>query len=83
MPHYYFHLHDETITQDDEGCDLPDLDSARASAIRDARSLMSSQVLDGHLDLDHWVEITNGNGSKIDEVSFRSAIKITGLAAKD
>ncbi len=40
MPRYFFNVHDGTNLQDDEGTDLPDLDTARCMAIRYAGALL-------------------------------------------
>ena len=72
----FFHLHDEVVTQDEEGCELSDLDAARTSAVHDARSLMAAQVLDGWLGLDHWIEITDADGKGLAVVAFNEAIEI-------
>ena len=38
MPHFYFNVHDGMLRQDDEGIELPNIDSAREAAV----SLFSS-----------------------------------------
>ena len=76
VPRYFFHLHNDTYTRDEEGCVLPDLEAARASAIRDARSLMASQVIDGRLCHDDRVEIADGDGKNLADVSFYDAVEI-------
>jgi hypothetical protein len=40
MARFYFHVHDDVDASDEEGLDLPDLDSAKQGAICSARALM-------------------------------------------
>jgi hypothetical protein len=45
MPRYYFHQQDETtITEDEEGSELPDLEAARQYALRGAREILSHSI---------------------------------------
>ena len=78
MPHYYFNLHDETETRDEEGRDCPDLAAARAVAIGDARSLAAAQVMTGRLNLGHRIEIEDASGTVVATVRFREAVKVEG-----
>ena len=63
MPRYFFHVASapETI-RDEEGSDLPDLDTARAEAIEDARSLMSDAILSGRDISQRQIQICNEKG---------------------
>lgn len=49
MPRFYFHLYNDAVAMDEEGRVLPDLDSARAAAVKEAREMMTESVLEGHL----------------------------------
>ena len=42
MPRYYFHFRQgDTIAEDGEGVDLPELDGAKATALNSLRELIS------------------------------------------
>ncbi|HEV2595070.1 MAG TPA: hypothetical protein VGU01_07720 [Sphingomicrobium sp.] len=64
-------------TDDDEGQEIPNWEAARRAAVRSARSIMSADVLDGHLDLDGSIEVTNSNDGSTETVRFRDVIEIT------
>jgi hypothetical protein len=51
---------------------------ARDCALRNARSLMAAQVIDGRLSLDDRVEIADGSGKNLADVRFHEAIEIKG-----
>jgi hypothetical protein len=76
MPHYYFHIHNDDDTFDDEGEDLADLDAAIAHAIVGARSLAADTVLKGHLIGHHRIEIVDGAGKLLHIVRFDEAVEI-------
>ena len=45
MTCYFFNLHEcGTVLEDEEGRELPDLDTARATAVADARAIMCAEV---------------------------------------
>lgn len=78
MPRYFFHVFNDDITIDDEGAELPDLDAARANAIKSARGLACHSISKGHLNLDHRIEITDEAGARRMTVTFREAFTIEG-----
>ena len=78
MPLFYFHVFNDEITIDEEGIELPDLDAARAFAIRSARSLVCDSVQKGHLNLDHRIEIADESDARKMTVTFREAVVIEG-----
>ena len=75
MPHYYFDL-DECgdVTVDEEGRDLPDTEAARADAIREARQLMSSEILRGRLCPESIVRVRDEAGSTVFAIRFEDAV---------
>jgi ATP-dependent protease HslVU (ClpYQ) peptidase subunit len=75
MPRCYFHVASarETI-QDDEGSDLLDLGTAREEAIKDARSLMSSAILEGRDISNRSIQISGEDGKVLLVVPFRMAV---------
>lgn len=77
MPHYHFNIRNgDGFTADDEGFDLASEDEARAHAIRGARSLMSAEMLEGRLDLDGQIEVTDGLDGAILTVRIRDAVQV-------
>src|SRR4028118_1960789 len=57
---YHFNIRNgHGYTADDEGMDLSSDDEARRHAITGARSLLSAEVLDGLLDLNGQIEVTD------------------------
>ena len=78
MPRYFFHLHDDLVVRDEEGQELTDEAAAREMAIRSARQMASTQVLEGHLTLDHRIQVTDETGAIVTTVMFKDVIVIRG-----
>ena len=79
MPRYYFHLHNDINTTDDEGRELADAAAARCAAEEDAREMAARSVqYDGRLNLAHYIEITDERGKSVARVRFGDAVAITG-----
>lgn len=77
MPRYHLHLYDRAGGScDEEGVELPDVESARACAIDGIRSIVSAEVRGGRLDLDGRVEIADGAGSVLGAVPFSEAVEL-------
>ncbi len=81
MPHYYFHLYNDVVALDDEGVDLPDDAAAIRHAGANAREMAAHSVRDGHLTLDHRIDITDDRGEKVGTVYFRDVVEIRRSAA--
>lgn len=78
MPRFYFHLHDDLDAPDDCGADLPDLEAARAYAIANARDVACESIAKGHLNLEHFIEVTGDDGAPLLRVRFGDAVVVTG-----
>ena len=78
MPRYYFHLYNDVISMDDEGKMLPDLDAARANAIKEAREMMMETVAEGRINFSHRVEIADHKGDIAATVLFGEAVTVEG-----
>jgi hypothetical protein len=78
MPRYFFHVFNDEITIDEEGAELADLDAAREFAIESLRSLACDSVKQGHLNLDHRIEIADETDARRMTVTFREAFTIVG-----
>ena len=77
MTKYFFHKRDGSeLVEDEEGTDLPDLEAARNEAILAAREMMAEMVLEGKVVDGQQFEITSEDGSTVDIVTFKSAIKL-------
>ena len=77
MPRYFFNLHNRVCLPDEEGAELPDLESARANAVKTARELMGEDLRSGELSLDHWIEVTDEAGEHALSLRFNEAVTIT------
>ena len=49
MPRYFFHLHNDLDVRDEEGRELPDIESALRAAGEDARTMAAESVRMGTL----------------------------------
>jgi hypothetical protein len=76
MPIYYFNIHDDDVTLDEEGVERADYLSAFAYAISAARSLAVAGVLEGQLILSDRIEIEDENHQRIATVRFDQAVAI-------
>ena len=80
MTHYFFHLSEcGVVTTDYEGRKLDSLAAARASALRDARDIMATEVQIGKLCLTCHIDIVDAGSAIITRVLFRDALEISGL----
>jgi hypothetical protein len=78
MPRFYFHVcNGNGFVQDEEGQDLADLEAARRAAIRDARSIMASDVQRGVLDLSSFIEIEDSGHQLVHTLCFGEAVDLT------
>ena len=75
MAVYYFHLRDGLdVLLDPEGCSLPDLRAVADKALRTARSLLSTDVLEGRLALDMHLDVADETGAVIHSLPFADAV---------
>ena len=78
MPRFYLHVCNGTgFVADDDGQELPDLEAARAEAVRSARSIMASDVQRGMLDLSSFIEIEDEDHQLVHTLSFEDAVDLT------
>ena len=84
MARYHFNIRNGTgFTADDEGMDLSSEDDARSHAIEGARSLLSAEVLEGTLDLNGQIEITDEGREAVMTVRFIEAVRVEPAAAAE
>ena len=80
MARYHLNIRNGNgFTADDEGMDLSSIDHARQEAIRGARSLLSAEVLEGKLDLNGQIEVTDDDSACILTVRFVEAVDVHPL----
>jgi hypothetical protein len=77
MPRYYFHMHDDVVTLDEGGMELPDLAAAKYEAVRGARSMMAEELMAGRpIKLFHRIEIADDDGKVLAAIPFREVITV-------
>lgn len=76
MPRYYFHLHNDLEALDEEGREFPDLEAARAEAIRGARDLLAEDVRRGAMTLSHWIEVQDEGGTRLLAIRYGEVVQI-------
>ncbi len=76
MPRYFFHLYDDMVSIDEEGSELPDVAAARQKALQNARAIACQEVLEGHLNLHHRIEVEGENGRPVLVLPFEEVVRI-------
>lgn len=76
MRRYFFNLYNDVDAIDEEGTELPDLAAAMEHAIEECREMICASVREGHLNLDHRIEVTDEDGTRLLTVPFRDAVAI-------
>lgn len=76
MPRFFFEVHDDAVTGDDEGIELADAEAARLEALRGARSMACEQVSDGYLNLNHRIEIQDSDRRPVATIRFGDAVRV-------
>ncbi len=79
MPRYFLHLRDDFDVPDDEGCELPDLEAARAKARKDALFSLAHTAMDeAKINFSHRIDIEDNHGGILDTVWFRDVVRVEG-----
>ena len=77
MPRFHLNLKNRIgFVPDLEGLELPSERAAYAEAVRNIRSIVSAEVLEGVVDLDGSVEIMDAQGQLLAVVPFKEAVQI-------
>ena len=76
MPRFFFNIYDDVVVDDEEGLELPDAEAARREGIRSARALACEQVLQGHLNVNHRIEVQDEDRRRIATIRFGEAVSI-------
>lgn len=73
MPRYYFHIVDGQGTiWDEEGSDLPDLESVRVEALNSAHELVGEAIKQREPFADRTLRVCDADGKIVLELAFRS-----------
>jgi hypothetical protein len=77
MSRYYFHIYNSIgCTPDEEGREIADVERARDEAVKGARSLLSSELVKGQLDLRGRIEVEDAAGTVVSVVPFEDVLQI-------
>ncbi len=79
MGRYYFRVHDSGgLVPDEEGRELPDLETVRKQALKGARSIISDDVTRGYVDMERRIEVLDEAGATVLEIPFSEAVTFGG-----
>jgi len=77
MPRYRFNIHNAIgFIPDEQGQELPDLEAARAEALRGARSLLAEEVRSGQMNLCGRLEVRDEKDDLVLTLPFAGAVDI-------
>ena len=76
MPRFFFDVHDDIVTQDENGQVCANPEAAREVAIKSARELICERVRNGQLFLRHYIAVTDETGLEQFRVLFEDAVEI-------
>ena len=80
MPLFYLNLNEcGSLTVDDEGYELANLDAARGAGVAAARDIMAEEIKSGTLCLSCRIEVTDANGVVLMVVPFKDGVGVTGF----
>jgi hypothetical protein len=76
MPRYHFNLYNSVgFVPDEEGRELPDVETAREEALKGARAIIADDVLQGRLDLKGRLEVLDEDGVLVLAIPFTEAVE--------
>lgn len=80
---YFSHIHtgDEYLS-DEDGIDLPNLESVHRESVVAAREMVAAAVLVGQLPLHECFEIMDKQGNLVLSMPFSSVVEIQGVASQ-
>jgi hypothetical protein len=82
MPQYFFHLRDgHDVLLDSEGMSLAGLEAATAQALKEARSLISHDALEGRINLCQRIDVEAPPGTVVHRLEFVDAVELVKPAA--
>ena len=76
MPRYFFDLHNDLDSGDEEGKVLPDDEAARAHGIAEAVEMVAAAAKEhGKIDLGHWIRIRSEDSQTVAKIRFDEAVR--------
>lgn len=79
MPRFYFHLRNDVDVPDNEGNELPDIESARSYAMHLARFEISETIKrESRFNLDHRIDIEDEEHRTVETIRFRDVVQVDG-----
>ena len=79
MPLYHFNIRNDVDVDDEEGTELADEAAAREYALENARVLVCESIRQhGQVNLDHFLVVTDPQGQRLFEVTYREAFTVVG-----
>jgi hypothetical protein len=76
VPRYFFHLHNDIDSPDEEGAEHANDREAMECALDNCREMASASVRKGHLDLRHFIICVAEDGREVGIVRFGDAITV-------
>ncbi|GAA3908554.1 hypothetical protein GCM10022276_28600 [Sphingomonas limnosediminicola] len=77
MPLYFFHLRDgEDTLIDGEGLELGGIEAAKATALLQAREIISHDALEGAINLAQRIDVLDEAGAIICSMGFEDAVHV-------
>jgi hypothetical protein len=77
MPRFFFHLRNDVDVADEEGTELPDLESAESRAVDYAVDMSAASILENRrLTLSHSIEVADESGRIVKTVRFGDAFTL-------
>ena len=77
MPLYHFNVHNgRGEVPDDEGQCLADDEAARTEAVIGVRSLLAADLMEGYLDLEGRLEVTDETGTLLFTIAYADAVEV-------
>jgi hypothetical protein len=73
---FFFDLHSDAVTKDEEGIVLENVEAARAHAIKCAQAMAADDALKGHSDLRQILKVRDESGRDLCAVRFEEAVKV-------
>lgn len=77
MARYHLHIHcDDRVAEDEDGIEFPNLEAAKAEALKGARSILADDLMRGRVDLRGRIDVADDTGSVVETVRFEDAVEI-------
>jgi hypothetical protein len=76
VPRFYFHLFNDVTSLDEEGVELPNVQTAIQQAGANARHMAAQSVIEGHLTLNHRIEVMDEAHKNVCTVRFRDVVEV-------